>query len=184
MLALRICCYNNELSPSSHYFSAWKCVDIDTITNSKRKATVVTTIIDRDKHFGASNKKYKNMQNNTQIAKQNGHQSLKRDKMTVQLHEAKHGWKMLADFEFSFPKFGEWYGPVNIIFKCWYVFKLYLNWRFYVNSNNFGILNAIDLRLKQGKSVAKAKRNTAWKWKLNLLTSNEAFQNLENATAQ
>ena len=39
----------------------------------------------------------------------------------------------------------------------------------------FGISNAIALRLEQGKfyCVTKAKQNTAWKWKLNLLTSNK-----------
>ena len=42
-----------------------------------------------------------------------GHES---DEMSFRLHEANYDWKMLADFKWSFKKFGECYGPVNIIF--------------------------------------------------------------------
>ena len=50
--------------------------------------------------------------------------------------KAKEGLKMKTVFEWSFPKFEN--ATVSIIFKCWYVFKLWLNWRFRVHSNNFG----------------------------------------------
>ena len=43
----------------------------------------------------------------------------------------------LADSEWSFAAFEQFHGPVNTIFKCWYVFEVSLNGRFYINSNNF-----------------------------------------------
>ena len=60
-------------------------------------------------------------------------------------------WKLTLSTSWSFPKFGEWYGSINIILKCRYVFKLWLNLRFYMNSNRKK--NSLHEQLLQSPSI-------------------------------
>ena len=105
--------------------------------------------------------------------KNNGHQSLKSDEMCFWLHKANYGGKMPVDFKWSFPR--------NLSLNLW------LNWRFYVNSNNFWNFNRNWFTAdKQGKFIAGA--NAKW---LRLQNENwicwlqrKLSENLGNGTAR